>query len=452
MVTAGARPAEAHTTTDGLTELVGGRPGAADQLPGVDAAWSRYLTVTDGDRIPRRWHVLDNGAQPSAGTLLCLHGNPTWSYLWRRFLAAAPPGWRVIAPDQLGMGWSDRTQRPRTLAERVDDLNRVTAALGLSGPTVVVAHDWGGPIALGWAVDHRAQVRGLVLTNTGVAFPAGTGLPPLIRLARSAALRELACVRTSAFVRGAPALSSPLPAEAVRRALRAPYRDPERRRAIGDFVADIPAEADHPSRAELARIAGRMSELADVPALLLWGARDPIFTEAFLHDLELRLPRAAVHRYPRASHLVTEDVPELAQQVWRWIGQRPPEPAPAVSSSDPGGDAAGRLGSRIAERAGSEAPAIVELRGRRTVTTSWAELERRVGTAADRLRAVGVRPGSRVALLVPPGARLTATAYACWRVGASIVVADAGLGLRSLGNALRSAAPASVVGIPAALV
>ena len=72
-----------------------------------------------------RWHVLDNGADPVAGTMLCVHGNPTWSYLWRRFLAEAPPGWRVVAVDQLGMGWSDRLPEPRRLAERIDDLGRI---------------------------------------------------------------------------------------------------------------------------------------------------------------------------------------------------------------------------------------------------------------------------------------------------------------------------------------
>ena len=57
------------------------------------------------------WHVLDNRHRTATGTMLCVHGNPTWSYLWRRFLAAAPPGWRVVAVDQLGMGWSERLPR-----------------------------------------------------------------------------------------------------------------------------------------------------------------------------------------------------------------------------------------------------------------------------------------------------------------------------------------------------
>ena len=69
------------------------------------------MTAPDGQGVTRTWHVLDNGAEPTAGTMLCVHGNPTWSYLWRRFLATAPPGWRVVAVDQLGMGWSERLPR-----------------------------------------------------------------------------------------------------------------------------------------------------------------------------------------------------------------------------------------------------------------------------------------------------------------------------------------------------
>ena len=107
-----------------------------------------------------------------AGVLLCVHGNPTWSYLWRRLLASAPPGWRVVAPDQLGMGWSERLTSPRTLPQRVADLGDLTSALGITGPVVTVGHDWGGIISLGWALAHRDQLRGVVLTNTAIAQPA----------------------------------------------------------------------------------------------------------------------------------------------------------------------------------------------------------------------------------------------------------------------------------------
>ena len=156
--------------------------------------------------------------------MLCVHGNPTWSYLWRRFLAQAPAGWRVVAVDQLGMGWSERTA-PRTLAQRVDDLGALTDALGITGPVVTVAHDWGGPVSLGWALAHRDQLRGVVLTNTAVHQPAGAAAPSLIRLARTPGLRQTICVGTPAFVRTTSALSRPALPAAVRDALRGAVRD-----------------------------------------------------------------------------------------------------------------------------------------------------------------------------------------------------------------------------------
>ena len=106
-------------------------------LPDLDPRWSRLITTTDAAGTPHTWHVLDSGpvADEPLGTLLCVHGNPTWSYLWRGLVADPPPGWRVVAPDQLGMGYSERADRPRTLAQRVGDLGDLTDALGLTVPS-----------------------------------------------------------------------------------------------------------------------------------------------------------------------------------------------------------------------------------------------------------------------------------------------------------------------------
>ncbi len=429
-------------------------------LPDLDPAWSRFVTAPDADGVARTWHLLDNQVEPTIGTLLCVHGNPTWSFLWRRFLGAAPAGWRVVAVDHLGMGLSERLAGPRRLAQRISDLGAVTAALEITGPVVIAAHDWGGPISLGWAQAHRDQLRGIVLTNTGIDLPAGSAAPGLIRIARTAALRETVCVRTPVFVRGASALSRPALPKAVRRGLELPYAHAGRRQAIGDFVADIPVEADHPTRAVLDRVVAGMPALADLPALLLWGPRDPVFTERQLDDLMRRLPRADVQRYPRASHLVTEDVPEAAEHAWRWIVDQveahgPHGADPARRPGSPGAHAEVNLRlpwAALSERARDPAPAVVELAGGRTRTTSFAELEHRIVRAAAGLSASGVHAGHRVAMLIPPGVDLTVAVYAVWRLGAVIVVADAGLGLRGLAHALRSAAPDHVIGIPKALV
>ena len=127
-------------------------------MPGVDPSWSRLVQAVDAEGVPRTWHVLDNGVAPQTGTLLCVHGNPTWSYLWRRFLGCADPGWRVVAVDQLGMGYSERPRSPRSLATRIDDLDTITAELGIAGRVVLAAHDWGGPSSLGWALRHDDQI------------------------------------------------------------------------------------------------------------------------------------------------------------------------------------------------------------------------------------------------------------------------------------------------------
>ena len=421
-------------------------------MPDLDPAWSRLVHAVDTEGVLRAWHVLDNGVMPQAGTLLCLHGNPTWSYLWRRFLASADPGWRVVAIDQLGMGYSERPRWPRSLAARIDDLDAITSELRITGRVVLAAHDWGGPISLGWAQRHLDQITGLILTNTGVAVPQ-TGTPALIRLARSRLLRELVCVRTATFVRTAAALSwPPLPAE-IRAALRAPYSDSGRRRAVGDFVADIPLEPNHPSRAALDRVAVGLAELETVPTLLLWGPRDPVFKQASLRDLESRLPHADVHRYAGASHLVVEDAPSLAEDAWSWM-RSSASTQPRESASDrPTHQASAEMVVRIApSRAGGDpGPAIAELGRGGTHVMSFAELERRVDALAAGLRRIGVRPGRRVALLVPPGLDLTTTVYASWRAGAAIVVADAGLGWRRMADALRSADPDYLIGIPAAV-
>lgn len=421
-------------------------------LPGVDPAWSRRVRVTDStaaDGTAYDWHVLDNGPALAArgeevvGTVLCVHGNPTWSYLWRRVLAQAPPGWRVVAVDQLGMGWSDRTPRPRTLGQRVADLTDLTAALEVTGPVVTLAHDWGGPVSLGWALAHRDRLAAVVLTNTAVHQPDSQPRPLAIRLARSAPLLDLVCRRTPAFVRATTATCLPPLPKPVREAFASPYARAAQRQAVADFVADIPFEPGHPSHPALTAIAQGVRGL-DVPALMVWGTSDPVFSQRYLEDLADRLPHADVQVYPGASHLVLEDRPEGVGVVWAWIaahvdGVEAPEVLPdaarvpvAVDTRDP------------------HAPAIVEL-GAGAASISRAGLAGRVESVAAALHRRGVRPGDRVAVLVPPGIDLTTVVYAVWRLGAVVVVADAGLGLRRLGAALRGAGPDHVVGIRRAL-
>ncbi|QFG70100.1 alpha/beta fold hydrolase [Ornithinimicrobium pratense] len=426
-------------------------------LPGLDPAWSRVVTAPDAEGVTRRWHVLDNGpvlqgrGEAVRRTLLCVHGNPTWSYLWRRVLARAPSGWRVVAVDQLGMGWSERPGAPRTLGQRIEDLTRLTDALELTGPVSTLAHDWGGPISLAWAQRHTEGLAAVVLTNTAVHQPADSAPPSLIRLARTSALLDRVCVDTPVFVRATTALSVPPLPRPVRAAFASPYASPARRAAVGEFVEDIPFEADHPSRAVLDEVAAGCEDLQDVPALMVWGTRDPVFGQRYLEDLLRRMPHADVQRYTDASHLVLEDRPDGVEVIWAWLqdnasGRR----RPAAHAPRDGRAPVTPVPVRVDTTRPHEL-AVAELAGGTPRRITFGELAQRVDDVARGLAARGVGAQDRVAVLVPPGIELTTLVYAVWRLGAVVVVADAGLGLGRLGAALRSAGPRHVVGIRTAL-
>ena len=410
---------------------------------GIEPAWSRVVGMTVAEGTVVQVHALDagprDGREPPL-TVVCVHGNPTWSLLWRSFHRRLGDRYRVLAVDQLSMGLSERTG-PRTFAQRVDDLGRILDAFAVDGPVVLAAHDWGGPIALGWALEHRDRVRGVLLGNTGVALPA-TGVPLPIRLAGSRALRSLACHRTSLFVRATLAAPGGKIGKDARRAYLAPYASQRDRSAIEDFVADIPTTPEHPSSAALAEVAARLPEL-DVPVLLAWGERDPVFHLGFAADLRRRLPHAELHRFPLAGHLVVEDE-DVAALADAWIGQLLDPKNISRSAVTPAATAdTAALWAALVAREEDDATAVAVGGG---PSLSFAALAQRVAGLAQGLAGAGVVPGDRVALLAPEPPDFIAAAYACWIIGAVTVVVDRGLGLGGLRRALRSAEPHWVLG------
>ncbi len=304
---------------------------------GLEPSWSRTVEVSAPDRPPVTWHVLDTGSGPR-GTVVCVHGNPTWGYVWKGFLTTLAPDWRVIAVDQTGMGFSERTGA-RTLADRVAELVAFCRQ-ETDGPIVLVAHDWGGPTALGAASE--LEVRAVVLGNTAVARPEGVAVPPLIAAARRTI--DATCRRTPAFVAGTARMTAP----EHRDALRAPYRSPQRRQAVADYVADIPLHPGDASWEALGRSAANLESLR-APVLIVWGGRDPVFHDRFLADLVDRAPHADVHRFPNAGHLVALDAP-MAEIAARWLDQldapRPPSPGPVGPAPESFRDVTAALGER----------------------------------------------------------------------------------------------------------
>ena len=429
---------------------------------GIEPSWSRHLDVADANGRTHRWHVLDTGP-PAAGsgrapgaapaaTILCVHGNPTWAYAWKTFLTRFAGRHRVIAVDQLSMGYSERTD-PRRYAERVRDLDDVVGALDIDAdaPLVLAAHDWGGAIAMGWAVDRPERLRGLVLCNTGIGVPEGRGAPGIIRLAASAPLRDLVCRRTSGFVEGTVRLSGNRISATDREAFRAPYRRAAHRRAIERFVGDVPLALSHPSAAALADVADRLGAL-DVPTLLAWGSRDIVFDDDFAADLARRLPDVRLERFAEANHLVMAEA-DVAGAVDTWLGDVLAPADGAIGAGGAGADASpveapSSLFAGLDRRRDSGEVAVRDLASGTAI--DFAAFVARVDGIAAALVARGLRPGDRVAMLTPPGIDLIAAVYGVWRAGGVTVIADRGLGLRGLGAAVRSTRPAWTIGPRAA--
>ncbi|WP_422114743.1 alpha/beta fold hydrolase [Brachybacterium sp. UNK5269] len=437
--------------------------------PGVDPRLHRTLVVRDHTGQPRRWHLLDSGPLLAErgitprGTLLAVHGNPTYSFLFRSLVRGDIP-WRLIAVDQLEMGWSERTGVTRRYQDRITDLSLLTDALSLRGPVVTVGHDWGGLISTGWALDNRHDLAGMILTNTGLHQDLAQTLPRALQLATTPGFRTASTSLTDAFLRTTLALSKPALPQEVQDAYLAPYRSRARRLGIDQFVADIPAGADHPSRTTLERVAEGVTHL-DVPTLFAWGPRDVTFSDRFLRDLLQRVPHAQVHRFEKASHLVWEDA-DVAGLVADWLRETfgtaaeprtaAPRWTPVSAAAEPA--PAQPIGAPIARLAAdpqhARRAAVVELGAAdgETREISWSLLNRRVDDIAAGLLGHGVRPGDRVSVLITPGADLTGVLYACFRIGAVAVIADAGLGLPGLTRAVIGSHPDWLIGINRALV
>lgn len=254
---------------------------------------------------------LDEG--PRDGEIvLMLHGNPSWSYYWRKLVSGLSDRYRCIAPDHIGMGLSDKPDDDAyeyTLASRIDDIASLLSHLGVDGKLHLIVHDWGGMIGLGWAMRDPARIASLVILNTGAfPLPAEKPLPWQLKLGRDSMLGTLAIRGFNAFASAASymGVETRMPSD-VRSAYVAPYNSWANRIATLRFVQDIPLGPGDNAWSLIEETGRRLHELADRPALLVWGLRDPVFDAHFLRGFEQRLPQAQSLIFDDAGHYVLED-------------------------------------------------------------------------------------------------------------------------------------------------
>ncbi len=260
-----------------------------------------------------RLHYVEAGA---GDPVLLLHGNPTWSYLYRRFLPPiADAGFRAVAVDHMGFGRSDRPQGHRRyhLRAHVDNLVACIRELDLRGITLVM-QDWGGPIGFGAALAEPERISRLVVMNTWLGvLPEGIRLP-FHEPFRQRGLGEMLALGANLFVEAMfagmrPETATPLLAEAY----RAPFPDYYSRVPILAFARDIPVGEDHPSAPYMAELGAGAAELR-LPTLLVWGMRDPVLPPPILEGWKALYPDAEVLELPDARHYLQEDEPRAISE------------------------------------------------------------------------------------------------------------------------------------------
>ncbi len=250
-----------------------------------------------------RIHYVDEGK----GTpVVMFHGNPTWSFLYRKVIKLLSGSFRCIAMDYPGFGLSERPSGyGYTSAEHAQVVGKLVDHLGLDG-FMVVGQDWGGPIGMTVALERAQRVAGLVFANTWY-WPAQGALVTFSLVMSSPPAQWLILHRNS-FVNFIMPRSVSTPMEpSVFKTYQDAQPSPEARRGVAEFPRQIRL-----ARPMLERLAaGAPRALGDKPMELVWAMKDPAFgNAAVLARWQRDFPAANVTRLENANHYIQEDAPD----------------------------------------------------------------------------------------------------------------------------------------------
>lgn len=271
---------------------------------------SKFIELRGPASEPVRMHYVEAGSADQP-TVLCVHGNPTWSFTFRSVLQELNSDAHVIAVDHVGCGLSDKPQKySYTLAQHVENLVALIERLDLRNIHLLV-HDWGGAIGLGAALRAFDRIAGLVILNTA-AFP-----PPYIPWRISAcripvvgnwAMRQLNVFGRAALHMTLNRLSRLEPA--VAEGLLVPYSNWHDRIAIASFVQDIPRRPSDPTWKLLTEIEHQLPRFQTVPVHLVWGMQDWCFRPECLRRFQALIPDAKTVELADVGHYVMEEAPQ----------------------------------------------------------------------------------------------------------------------------------------------
>lgn len=252
-----------------------------------------------------KYHYLDEG---QGDPVVMLHGNPTWSFYYRNLVSGLREQYRIIVPDHMGCGLSDKPQNYNyNLSQHIENLDALLKKLDLNNITFVL-HDWGGAIGMGWAVKNPERIKRFVIFNTS-AFLLPR-IPFSINICRIPVIGDIAVRVFNAFARLAIYMACKKKERMtpdVKAGYLAPYRSFADRIAILRFVQDIPMSPRDQSYYLMQTIESKIEQFKYHPMLIIWGEQDFCFNDNFLDRWKASFPKAKIKNVPDAGHYVVED-------------------------------------------------------------------------------------------------------------------------------------------------
>lgn len=274
---------------------------------------SNFLKLNDGNRM----HYIDEG---SGEVLVFAHGNPTWSFLYRKFIAYfSQIGYRTLAMDHIGFGLSDKPRNKDyyTLEKHINNYTQLIDHLKLKDLTLVM-QDWGGPISLGYATRFPSNVKRLVILNTwSFVKSMSIPIPRWFSLLMAQGIGEFVYGHLNSFVNiMLPILGTTrkIPPD-IMSAYRYPFLDPLSRTGIIQFPRMIPDNLQHPSGETMFQIEKGLAELVNKKAVLIWANKDLAFSLDIAKHMKKLLPNAiGPIIVENAGHFLQEDAPNVI--IW----------------------------------------------------------------------------------------------------------------------------------------
>lgn len=250
-------------------------------------------------------HYVDEG---SGDPIVCMHGMPTWGYLYRNFVSKLSKSNRIVVPDQMGFGKSEVPQNKQyIMEEHVSNLKKLILNLNLNKITLVM-QDWGGPIGFGFAVDYPEQIKALVIMNTSIGVMK-EGRKPWYANLEEKGIYEEAMKNVSNLIKGGIYNKNKI-TETLLRAYSAPYTREESFKGVLAWPKDIPIGKDHPSAKIMQYVRDNLNKLEEKPKILIWGMKDPIFPPKMIKWWQEIYPNLEIYKIEDASHFLQEDAPD----------------------------------------------------------------------------------------------------------------------------------------------